>query len=223
MPASLRVLIIAVAIVLVLLSIKPLRRRLPVVSDLPEGLDLAVWVGLVLLCFSALAGVRTAKSIELSQSLARAALELAGQTLGSALGPPASWVSAHEPGLALITLGVIAAVWAGMAARVATVLRRSRQPHARLGDWWVVNYKRRMRPPVQLRPALPDGHAAFMDAGAAAQYVGVSRATLYRWVRAGRVPCAREGGGLRFSSADLARVRGRLGAGTTNGRTKEPR
>ena len=77
MPVRLRLVIVAVAIVLALLSITPLRRRLPVVRRLPEGLDLAMWVGLVLLCLSALAGVRTAKSIQLTQSLARAGLELA--------------------------------------------------------------------------------------------------------------------------------------------------
>ncbi|HUY73330.1 MAG TPA: helix-turn-helix domain-containing protein [Candidatus Dormibacteraeota bacterium] len=218
MPASLRLLIVAVALILVVLSITPLRRRLPVVGDLPEGLDLAAWVGLVLLCLSALAGVRTAKSIQLSQSLARAALTLAGQTFDSALGPAASWVSAHEPGLTLITVGVAALAWAGVAARLGAVVRRSQEPQPRLGDWWVVKYNRRTRPPIQLRAAAVAGHVAFMDAGAAAQYVGVSRTTLYRWARAGRVPCTRDEGGLRFNSADLAAVRGRLHSSAGAGR-----
>ncbi|HUZ86872.1 MAG TPA: helix-turn-helix domain-containing protein [Candidatus Baltobacterales bacterium] len=220
MPGSLRLLIVALAIILVILSITPLRRRLPVVSEMPEGLDLALWVGLVLSCVSALAGVRTAKSIQLGQSLARAALTLAGQTVNSMLGPAASWVSVHEPGLALITVGVIVVAWAGMAARLASVMRRAQEPHPRLGDWWVVKYTRRTRPPVQLRAVVPDGHAALMDVGAAAQYVGVSRTTLYRWARAGRVPCTREGGGLRFSSADLASVRGRLRSSAGAGRRR---
>src|SRR5579864_8507966 len=114
MSVRLRLLIVAVALVLVLLSITPLRRRLPVVRGLPEGLDVALWVGLLLLCLSALAGVRTAKSIQLAQSLARAGLYLAGQALGSLLGPAASWVSAHEPGLAVITVGVVALAWAAV-------------------------------------------------------------------------------------------------------------
>lgn len=218
MPASLRLLIVSVAIVLVVLSIPPLRRRLPVVGRLPERLDLALWVGLVLLCLSALASVRTAKSMELAQSLARAALELAGQTLASVLGPAASWVSSHEPGLALVTVGVVALAWAGVAIRLARVVRRAQEPHPRLGDWWVVKYDPRTRPPVQLRAAAPAGHVAFMDVGAAAQYVGVSRATLYRWARAGRVPCTREGGGLRFSPADLATVQGSLRSNAGAGR-----
>jgi len=223
MSTNLRLVIVAVALVLVILSITPLRRRLPVVSDLPEGLDLALWVGLVLLCLSALAGVRTAKSIQLSESLARAALTLAGQTFDTALGPAASWVSAHEPGLAILTVGVVALAWAGIAARLASVVRREQEPHPRLGDWWVVKYTRPTRPPVQLRAAVPDGHVAFMDAGTAAQYVGVSRATLYRWARAGRVPCTREGGGLRFNSADLAMVRGRLRSRAGTGRREDLR
>ena len=221
MSTNLRLVIVAVALVLVILSITPLRRRLPVVSDLPEGLDLALWVGLVLLCLSALAGVRTAKSIQLSESLARAALTLAGQTFDTALGPAASWVSAHEPGLAILTVGVVALAWAGIAARLASVVRREQEPHPRLGDWWVVKYTRPTRPPVQLRAAVPDCHVALMDAGTAAQYVGVSRATLYRWARAGRVPCTQEGRGLRFNSADLATVRGRLSSRAGTGRRED--
>ena len=213
MSVRLRLLIVAVALVLVLLSITPLRRRLPVVRGLPEGLDVALWVGLLLLCLSALAGVRTAKSIQLAQSLARAGLYLAGQALGSLLGPAASWVSAHEPGLAVITVGVVALAWAAVAARLALVVRRAQEPRARLGDWWVLKYTRPTRPPIQIRTAVPAGHGSLMDVGAAAQYVGVSRTTLYRWARAGRVPCTRSQGGLRFSSADLAVVRGRHHSG----------
>ena len=223
MPSSLRLLIAAVALVLVVLSIPPLRRRLPVVHRLPVGLDMVLWVGLVLLCLSALAGVRTAKSIQLAQSLARAALELAGQVFDSVLGPAASWVSAHEPGLALITAGAVALAWVGVAARLASVMRRAQEPHPRLGDWWEVKYTRRTRPPLQVRPVVPAVHVAFMNAGAAAQYVGVSRTTLYRWARAGRVPCTREGRGLRFSSADLAAVRGRLRSRAGVGRRRETR
>lgn len=221
MPLGLRVLIVAVAIVLVVLSITPLRRRLPVVGDLPKRVDLAVWVGLILLCLSAFVDVRTAKSIELGQSLARAALVLAGQTLGSTLGPPASWVSAHEAGLALVTVGAISVAWAAIAARLASVVRTAHEPRPRLGDWWLVKYTRRTRPPVQLRPALPDGPVPFMDAGAAAEYVGVSRGTLYRWARAGRISCAHEHGGMRFSSADLVKLRGRRRAGAGDGRSKD--
>ncbi|MGA8923581.1 MAG: helix-turn-helix domain-containing protein [Candidatus Dormiibacterota bacterium] len=223
MPASLRLLIAAVAIALVVLSIPPLRRRLPVVRRLPEGLDLVLWVGLVLLCLSALAGVRTAKSIQLTQSLVRAGLELTGQVLDSLLGPAARWVSSHEASLALITVGAVALAWVGVAVRLGSVVRRSQEPQPRLGDWWVVKYKRRIRPPLQVRAAVPAGPGAFMDAGAAAQYVGVSRATLYRWARAGRVPCTREGGGLRFSSVDLAAARGRVRHGTGAGRRGETR
>lgn len=207
MPLSLRVLIVAVAIVLVVLSIPPLRRRLPVVRDLPKRLDLVVWVGLVLLCLSAVVDVKTARSIELGQSLARAALVLAVQSLVSALAPIVSWVSAHQAALVLVTVGAVAVAWTAIAARLASVVRSAQQPRPRLGDWWLVKYKRRTRPPVQLRAALPDGPAAFMEAGAAAEYVGVSRATLYRWARTGQVSCAHEGGGIRFSSADLARLR----------------
>ncbi len=220
MPGRLRLLIVAVAIVLAVLSITPLRRRLPLVRGLPEALDLALWVGLVLLCLSALAGVRTAKSIQLTQSLARAGLYLAGQALGSLLGPAAWWVSAHEPGLALVMVGAVALAWAGVAARLARVVRRAQEPRARLGDWWVLQYKRPIRPPIQVRAPVPAGFGAVMNAGAAAQYVGVSRTTLYRWARAGRVPCTRESGGLRFRSADLAVVRGRLHSAEGAGRRR---
>lgn len=208
MPPGLRLLIVAMVVVLMVLSIPPLRRRVPVVRGLPQWLDLAAWVGLVLLCLSALADVETAKSIELSQSLARAALVLAAQSLGSTLASIASWVVAHEAALTLVTVGAISVAWAAIAARLAAVARSAHEPHPRLGDWWLVQYRRRSRPPVQLRAAVPDGPAPFMEAGAAAEYAGVSRATLYRWARAGRVSCAHEGGGMRFSKADLARLRG---------------
>jgi excisionase family DNA binding protein len=213
MPPGLRVLIVAMVIALVLLSIPPLRRRVPIVRGLPQWLDLVAWVALVLLCLSALADVETAKSMELSQSLARAALVLAAQSLGSALASMVSWVFAHQAALILVTVGAISVAWAAIAARFAAVARSTHEPHPRLGDWWLVQYKRRSRPPVQLRAAVPDGPAPFMDAGAAAEYAGVSRATLYRWARAGRISCAHAGGGMRFSKADLARLRG-------GGRTK---
>jgi excisionase family DNA binding protein len=223
MPVRLRLLIVGAAIVLAVLSITPLRRRLPVVRSLPEGLDLTLWVGLVLLCVSALAGVKTAKSIELTQSLARAGLYLAGQALGSVLGPAGSWVSGHEPGLALILMGAVALAWAGVAAQLAWVVRRAREPRARLGDWWVLEYKRPIRPPIQVRTAVPAGHGPLLTAGAAAQYVGVSRTTLYRWAKAGRVPCTRDRGGLRFNSADLLVVRGRLHSSDVASRTRSRR
>lgn len=207
MPQGLRVLIVAVAVALVVLSLPPLRGRLPVVRDLPKRLDLVAWVGLVLLCLSALADVETARSIALGQALARAALVLAAQSFGSALASMVSWVFAHQAALVLVTVGALSVAWAAIAARFAAVARSAQEPRPRLGDWWLVKYKRRTRPPVPLRAALPDGPAAFMEAGAAAEYVGVSRATLYRWARAGRVSCAHEGGGIRFSSADLARLR----------------
>jgi hypothetical protein len=170
-----------------------------------------MWMSFVLLCFSALLGVQSPKSTELVQSVTRAALQLAGQGLDSLLVKLITWVSAHEQALVLITLAGVALVWVVVAVRLTTVTRRARQPHPRLGDWWVVNHSRRPAPRLETQPSVRARTAAFMDATAAAAHAGVSRGALFRWARGGRLTGRREGAGLRFSSDDLAALRPRLG------------
>jgi excisionase family DNA binding protein len=211
---NLRPVIASLAGLLLLLSIPPLRRRLPGLRRCPAGLELLLWLGFVSLCLVALASGRTIRSTELSQATARAALNVAGQAVGSLLGPKALWMSAHEPGVELVTAGVVGLGCVVVAARAVTGLRRALQPRPRLGDWWEVKLSLGAAPPIQVRaasrfqlqPAPCAASDAVMDARAAALYFGVSRATVYRWARTGRLPSTRTSVGLRFSSDDLAAV-----------------
>jgi len=194
---------------LLVLSIPPIRRRLPGLRRCPAGLELLVWVAFVLLCLAALAGVRTIRSTELSKAVARAAVEVGGQSLDSWLGPAIRWVSAHEPGVALVTVGMAGLGWVLVAGRAASVFRRALEPRLHLNDRWVVRPSPKARPRIEVHPAPLVALAALVDAHAAAMYLGVSRATVYRWARAGRLRSNRTGRQLRFSSGDLAALRER--------------
>jgi len=221
---NLRLVIASLAGLLLLLSIPPLRRRLPVLRVCPAGLELVLWLGFVTLCVVALASVRTTRSTELNQATARAALNVAGQAVSSLLGPTAVWMSTHEPGVDLVTAGVVGLVCFVLAVRAITGLRRALQPRPRLGDWWEVKLSLGAAPPIQvqpapcfqLQPALPAASPAVIDAHAAALYLGVSRATVYRWARTGRLPCTRANRGLRFSSGDLAALARTAGSARTS-------
>jgi excisionase family DNA binding protein len=204
---NLRLPIACLAGLLLLLSITPLRRRLPGLRASPPGVELLLWLAFLSLCLAALAGVRTVRSTELSQATARAAVAIAGQAFDSLLGPAVRWVSAHEPWVALATVGVAGLVWVVIAARAVTVLLRALQPRPRLEDWWVVKPALTAAPRVMVlaTPSVPP--AAFMDAQAAAQYLGVSRATVYRWARVGRLRSRRSGARVHFSPGDLAALR----------------
>lgn len=204
---NLRLAIASLAALLLLLSIPPVRRRLPGLRGCPAGVELLLWLGFVFLCLATLASVRTVRSTELFQASARAALGFAGQALDSLLGPAALWVSVHEPGVAVVTVGVVGLAWVVVAARAVTVFRRALQPHPRLGNWWLVKFSPGAAPRFQVQPAPSAVLATFMDAHAAALYLGVSQATVYRWARAGRLRFSRAGEGLRFSSGDLAAIR----------------
>lgn len=209
---NLRLAIASLAGLLLVLSIPPLRRRLPGLRSCPAGLELLLWLGFVSLCLVALASVRTIRSTELSQATARAALNVAGQAIDSLLGPKAIWMSAHQPGVDLVTAGIVGLGCVIVAARAVTGLRRALQPRPHLGDWWEVKLSLEGAPPIearpaprfQLQPAASAASDAVIDARAAALYFGVSRATVYRWARTGRLPFTRAGMELRFSSGDLA-------------------
>lgn len=203
MSPNLRILISSVAVALVALSITPLRRRVPLLRRVPAGIEFALWLGLAGLCLAALARVQTPRSTDLALAALRAGLDLATQSLVAVLEPGMRWVSAHQPGLALIVVAVVALAWAGTAARFAGAVGRARQPQPRLGDWWVVRSRRSRAPRRRPLPVPPAVQRRVVDAGDAAAYMGVSRATLYRWVRAGRLPCTREGSKLRFDTQDL--------------------
>jgi excisionase family DNA binding protein len=192
---------------LLVLSISPIRRRLPGLRRCPAGLELLLWVAFVSLCLAALAGVRTIRSTELSKAVARAALEVGGQSLDSWLGPAIRWVSVHEPGIALVTLGMAGLGWVVVAARAASVYRRALEPRPHLNDWWVVKPGPKARRPMDVHPTPVVAPVALVDAHAAAMYLGVSQATVYRWARAGRLRAERAGTELRFSSGDLAALR----------------
>jgi|SRR5579859_1400074 len=207
--ANLRPFIVSTAILLVLLSVPPIRRRLPGARVFSPGLEVLVWLAFVFLCFAALAGVEGRRATDLRLALERASLNLAGQTVGSLLGPAVRWISTHQPGFALVTAGVVGAGWLCVAARAAMILGRALTPHPRLGDWWPVELEVGATPGVAVRPASPVASAAFMDVQAAARYLGVSRTTVYRWARSGRLRCSHKGNELRFSSDDLAAARRR--------------
>jgi excisionase family DNA binding protein len=206
---NLRPLIVSTAILLVLLSVPPLRRRLPGVRVFSRGLELLVWLVFVFLCLAALAGVEGPRATDLRLALERASLNLAGQSVGSLFAPATQWVSAHQPGFALVTAGAVALGWVCVGARAAVIFGRALTPHPRLGDWWPVDLGEVAAPGVAVRPASPIVAAAFVDVQAAALYLGVSRTTVYRWARAGRLRCSRTGNELRFSSDDLAALRRR--------------
>lgn len=207
-----RLAIIFLAALLLLLSIKPLRRRLWGLRRAPAGLELVLWVAFVALCGAALSSVRTARSTELAQAVARAAFDVTGRSIDSVLGPAIQWVSVREPGVALVTLAVAGLGWVLVAARTALALHRALEPRPRLNDWWLVKRAPRARPRIEVRPApaVPTpvvAPLALVDAHAAAVYLGVSRATVYRWARGGRLRSRRAGTKLRFSSGDLAALR----------------
>src|SRR5579859_5277405 len=206
---NLRPLIVSTAILLVLLSVTPIRRRLPGVRVFSRGLELLVWLVFVFLCFAALAGVEGPRGTDLRLAIERASLNLAGQAVGSLLGPAVQWIAAHQPEVALLTAGVVGVGWLCVAARAAMIFGRALTPHPRLGDWWPVELSAGAVPGAVVRPASPVVPAAFMDVEAAARYLGVSRTTVYRWARSGRLRCSRKGDELRFSSDDLAAARRR--------------
>lgn len=204
---NLRLAIACLAGLLVLLSIPPIKRRLPGLRRLPAGLDLLLWVAFVSLCLAALASVRTSRSTELSKAVARAAVEVGGQSVNSWLAPAVHWVSVREPGVALATAGLAGLGWVVVAARTASIFGRALEPRPRLNDWWVVKPGPRSRPPIQVRSAPVVAPVALVDAHAAAMYLGVSPSTVYRWARAGRLHSRGAGTQLRFSSGDLAALR----------------
>ena len=207
-----RLAIIVLAALLLVLSIKPLRQRLWVLRRAPAGLELVLWLAFVTLCLAALSSVRTARSTELAQAVTRAAFDVTGRSIDSVLGPAIQWVSVREPGVALVTLAVAGLGWVLVAARTALAFHRALEPRPRLNDWWVVKRATRAKPQIEVHPA----HAvpapvvaplALVDAHAAAAYLGVSRATVYRWARGGRLRSRQSGTRLRFSSGDLAALR----------------
>jgi excisionase family DNA binding protein len=202
-----RLVIPCLAGLLVVLSIPPLRQRLPGLRRCPPGLEVLLWLAFVVLCLAALASVRTIRSIELSQAAARAAIDVAGRSLDSLLGPAIHWVSVHEPGVAVATIVTAGLGWVLVAARAASVFRRALEPRPHLNDWWVVTPVQRAKLRLEVYPPPSAASTALVDVHAAAQYLGVSRATVYRWARAGRLPSRRAGIQLRFSSGELAALR----------------
>ena len=202
-----RLAIPCLAVLLVLLSVPPLRRRLPGARHLPAVLELLLWLGFVTLCVAALASVRTPRSIELAQAVARAGLDVTGRSIDSVLGPAMHWVAVRQPGVAVMTLSLAGLGWVIVAARAALALRRAIQPHPHLNDWWVVKPEPRARLRIEAHPSPAVEAPQLVDAHAAAQYLGVSRRTVYRWARAGRLRPERAGAQLLFSSGDLAALR----------------
>jgi excisionase family DNA binding protein len=202
-----RLAIVFLAGLLLLLSIQPLRRRLPGFRHYPPGLELVLWLAFISLCVAALSGVRTARSTELGLAVARAAFDVAGRSIDSLLGPAIRWVSVHEPGVALITLAAAGVAWVVVGAQAAFALRRALEPRPRLNDWWVVKSRPKERLRIEVHPAPAVAPPALVDVHAAALYLGVSRTTVYRWARGGRLRSRRAGTKLCFSSGDLAALR----------------
>jgi excisionase family DNA binding protein len=220
--ANFRLPIALLAALLLVLSINPLRRRLPGLRRAPAGIDLILWVAFVTLCLAAISSVRTARANELAQAVARAAFDVTGRSIDSSLSPAIRWVSLHQPGIALITLAAAGLAWLLVAGQVSVAVRRAFEPRPHLNDWWVLKPAPREGPRIEvldappapsraaLAPTIPAPAVvplALVDAHAAAVYLGVSQATVYRWARGGRLRYRRAGTKLRFSSGDLAALR----------------
>ncbi|HEY1456144.1 MAG TPA: helix-turn-helix domain-containing protein [Candidatus Dormibacteraeota bacterium] len=216
---NLRLAIAAVAVLLVLLSITPLRRRLPLIRALPRGFELVLWLGFVSLCLGAFATVRTVHSTELSLAAAHAGANIAGQALGSVLASPAHWVAVHEPAVAIASVAVAGLVWMFIVARTWALIGRAVRPRPRLGGGWVVVARRRRgAQEPQQAPATSAAQApAFVDANIAATYLGVSRGTVYRWARIGRLRSLRAGAKIHFSAGEVAAMRSQDGPRELNG------
>jgi excisionase family DNA binding protein len=207
---NLRLVIASLAGLLLLLSLPPLRRRLPGLRSCPVRLELLLWLAFVsLFSLALLTSLQTARATELSQALFWATLDIAGQALSSLLEPAALWLSAHESQIAVVTVCVVWLGWVVIAAGAVTGMQRAFQPSPRLGDWWQVRWRAEPASRLQLQPALRSVSSALVDARAAAVYLGVSRSSVYRWARTGQLRCSRARAGLRFNSGDLAALRER--------------
>jgi hypothetical protein len=156
---NLRLAIVVVAVALVLLSIAPLRRRLPLIRSLPRGFELILWLGFLALCLGAFATVRTIHSTELSLAAAHAGVNIAGQALGSVLGPPAHWVAVHQPGVAIASVMVAGLCWLLIVARTWALVGRAVRPRPHLGGGWVVVERHHHRP-GRREPAKPPAIAS---------------------------------------------------------------
>jgi len=207
---NLRLVIAFLAGLLLLLSLLPLRRRLPGLRSCPVGLELLLWLAFVsLFSLALLASVQTARATELSQALFWAALDITGQALASALEPAALWLSAHESVIAVVTVCVVGLGWIVIARGAVEGMRRALQPSPRLGDWWQVRWRPELASRLYVQPALLSAPTALVDARAAAVYLGVSRSSVYRWARTGQLRCTHARSGLRFNSGELAALRER--------------
>jgi excisionase family DNA binding protein len=207
---NLRLVIASLAGLLLLLSLPPLRRRLPCLRTCPVGLELLLWLAFVsLFSLALLASVQTARATELSQAIFWAALDITEQALASALEPAALWLSAHESLVAVVTVCLVGLGWVVIAGGAVTGMRRALQPNPRLGDWWQVRWRPEPASRLDVQPALLTVPTALVDARAAAVYLGVSRSSVYRWARTGQLRCTRARAGLRFNSGELAALRER--------------
>jgi hypothetical protein len=202
---NLRPAILYLAALLILLSIQPLRRKLPLLRAIRVEVELLVWLGFGLFCLAALASVQTRRSIELGLAIGRAALYFALQAFELLLGSMSAWASAHEQVVVEAIVGIALLSWFAIFARATAAFRRALQPSPRLGDWWLL--KLPAAPRAQARLAPSSKLAEFVDARAAALYLGVPSATVYRWARTGRLASRRARGRLHFNSLDLAKLR----------------
>ena len=142
---NLRPVILWLAAFLVLLSITPLRRKVPLLRSIPAGVDLGLWLGLIWLCATALASVQTTRSIDLGLATWRAAIYFAAQAFEWLLESLSRWVAAHETVVVVAMVGIVASSWLVIFARATAAFRRSLEPRRRLEDWWVLGPSRAPR------------------------------------------------------------------------------
>jgi excisionase family DNA binding protein len=177
---------------------------MPGLRAFSPAIELVLWLGLLALCVTALASVQTVRSADIARSIARAAVYLAGQSVDSALSPGMRWMSLHETRVAVATFAVAVLAWLLVTAQAVLAIRRALEPRPRLGDWWVYKPGRGRAPGVSHLPA-PSVEPTFsMDVRTAAAYLGVSKATVYRWARAGRLEPEGVGEQLQFKAGDVA-------------------
>lgn len=168
-----------------------------------------LWFALAFACLAVLDRIRSPRLVGLIQTATWAMLVIASLSLDSLVDPVAVWLSSHKTPLVLIIIRGLGIGSLVVATAAVTALRQAIRPRPCPGDWWVLSWRLLMTPRTTSRTPITTNSSRVFDAHAAAVYLGVSRSSVYRWVRAGQLYCMRTGEGMLFRHIQLARVRKR--------------